>query len=33
MNGKNTSDIVIPSVFVGESTGIMLRDYYDYLNG
>ncbi|XP_026806723.1 E3 ubiquitin-protein ligase RNF13 isoform X2 [Rhopalosiphum maidis] len=33
MNGKNTSDIVIPSVFVGESTGIMLRDYYDYQNG
>ncbi|XP_060854257.1 E3 ubiquitin-protein ligase RNF13 isoform X2 [Rhopalosiphum padi] len=33
MNGKNTSDIVIPSVFVGESTGLMLRDYYDYQNG
>ncbi|XP_022160265.1 E3 ubiquitin-protein ligase RNF13 isoform X1 [Myzus persicae] len=32
MNGKNTSDIVIPSVFVGDSTGLMLRDYYDYSN-
>lgn len=33
MDGRNTSDIVIPSVFVGESTGLMLRDYYDYNNG
>ncbi|KAL4113426.1 hypothetical protein QTP88_017047 [Uroleucon formosanum] len=32
MHGENSSDIVIPSVFVGDSTGLMLRDYYDYTN-
>lgn len=33
MDGKNTSDIIIPSVFVGENTGHALKDYYDYQNG
>ncbi|XP_008178937.1 ring finger protein 13 isoform X2 [Acyrthosiphon pisum] len=32
MHGENSSDIVIPSVFVGDNTGLMLRDYYDYTN-
>lgn len=33
MNGKNTSDIVIPSISVGDNTGQVLKDYYDYQNG
>jgi len=33
MDGKNTSDIIIPSVFVAENTGIALKDYYGYSNG
>lgn len=33
MDGKNTSDLTIPSVFVAENTGIALKDYYDYSNG
>lgn len=33
MDGKNTSDIFIPSVFVSKNTGQLLKDYYDYQNG
>lgn len=33
MNGNNTSDIVIPSIFVGQSTGQELEDFYRYDNG
>lgn len=33
MDGKNTSDIIIPSVFVGEETGHILKDNYEFGNG
>lgn len=33
MGGSNTSDIFIPSVFIAESAGQLLKDYYDYQNG
>lgn len=33
MDGTNTSDIIIPSVFVGEETGHILKDNYEFGNG
>jgi len=33
MDGTNTSDIIIPSVFVGDETGHILKNNYEFGNG